>query len=71
MGWLVFLSPFTGIFSYTSTWVLGVKSPGSPIHVGGSGIFVFILVLQEFWVDDDYLNLVRVVLCNYKIWVVN
>jgi hypothetical protein len=37
----------TGIFSYTSTWVLGIKSPSSPVYVGGSGTNDFVLTFSK------------------------
>lgn len=30
----------TGIFSYASTWVLGIKPSSSPLHVGSSGMWI-------------------------------
>lgn len=37
----------TGIFSYTSTRVLGIKSPSSSIYVGGSGTNYFVLTFSK------------------------
>lgn len=63
----------TGIFSYTSTRVLGIKSPSSPIYVGGSGTrrFLFIFKVYESVIIDtnahDSINWLHLVVMVLKI----
>lgn len=51
---LIFFIFITGIFSHTSTWVLGVKSPSSPLHVGSSGICSYMFFSSE--IENAYLD---------------
>lgn len=49
----------TGIFSYTSAWIHGIKSPRPPIYVGCSGNChihnYWSISVSEFW--SDFLNI--------------